>query len=75
MPISIRLDPSIEKRLDDLATQTKRTKAFYLRELITNGLEDLEDHYRASVVMARVRSGEEKTYSLAEVEADLGLAN
>jgi RHH-type rel operon transcriptional repressor/antitoxin RelB len=75
MPISIRLDPSIEKRLDDLATQTKRTKAFYLRELITNGLEDLEDLYRASVVMARVRSGEEKIYSLAEVEADLGLAN
>ena len=75
MPISIRLDPSIEMRLDDLASQTKRTKAFYLRELITNGLDDLEDYYRASVVAARVRNGEEQTYSLAEVEADLGLAN
>ena len=35
MATSIRLEPEIEKRLDFLATQTGRTKAFYLRELTT----------------------------------------
>lgn len=75
MTISIRLDAATESRLDDLAQTTGRTKAFYLRELINNGIDDLEDYYRAAVVMERVRSGKEKVYSLEEVEAQLGLAN
>jgi RHH-type transcriptional regulator, rel operon repressor / antitoxin RelB len=48
MVTSIRLDPAIEKRLDHLAAQTGRTKAYYLRELVQNGLEDLEDFYLAA---------------------------
>jgi predicted DNA-binding protein len=40
MATSIRLDPLVEQRLDHLAAQTGRTKAYYLRELISNGLED-----------------------------------
>ncbi len=73
MPTSIRLDPDIESRLDALARETGRTKAFYLRELIRNGLEDMEDIYRADQVMERIRRGEERTYSLEEVSAELGL--
>ena len=34
MATSIRLAPEIEQRLDYLASQTGRTKAFYLREII-----------------------------------------
>ena len=45
MATSIRLAPEIEQRLDFLASQTGRTKAFYLRELIERGLEDMEDYY------------------------------
>lgn len=75
MATSIRLDPAIEQRLDHLATQTGRTKAYYLRELITNGLEDLEDYYLAVATMERVRKGEERVYTLEEVERDLGLAD
>lgn len=75
MPISLRLDADIEQRIDQLSRDTNRSKAFYLRELITNGLEDLEDYYRASMVSARIRRGEERTYTLDEVEAELGLAN
>lgn len=73
MPTSIRLDPDIESRLDALARETGRTKAFYLRELIRNGLEDMEDIYRADQVIERIRRGEERTYSLEEVSAELGL--
>ena len=75
MPTSIRLDSATKQRLDNLAAQTGRTKAYYLRELIRNGLEDLEDYYLAAATMERVRKSEEVIYTLDEVERDLGLAN
>ena len=75
MATSIRLDPAIEQRLDKLAAQTGRTKAYYLRELVANGLDDLEDYYLAASTMERVRKGEERIYTLEEAERDLGLAD
>ena len=73
MATSIRLDPNIEQRLDHLAKQTNRTKAYYLRELVNKGLEDMEDYYLADATMERIRMGEERTYTLEEVERSLGL--
>jgi RHH-type rel operon transcriptional repressor/antitoxin RelB len=73
MATSIRLDPAIEQRLDHLASATGRTKAYYLRELVINGLEDLEDFYLADATMERIRKGEESTFSSTEVRGDLGL--
>jgi RHH-type rel operon transcriptional repressor/antitoxin RelB len=75
MATSIRLDSATEQRLDNLAAKTGRTKAYYLRELVKNGLENLEDYYLAAATMERVRKGEEPVYTLDEVERDLGLAN
>ena len=71
MATSIRLDPAIEQRLDRLAVQTGRTKAYYLRELVASGLDDLEDYYLAAATMERVRKGEEKVYSAGQVRKDL----
>ena len=73
MATSIRLTTEIEQRLDFLATQTGRTKAFYLREIIERGIEDMEDYYLAASVLERVRKGEEKVYSTEHVRKDLGL--
>lgn len=73
MATSIRLDWETERRLDRLAAETGRTKAFYLRELIERGIEDLEDYYLGMEVLERLRKGEEYTVSLDEVEKDLGL--
>lgn len=75
MATSIRLDPDIEQRLNFLATETGRTKAYYLREIIERGLEDMEDYYLAAGVLERVRKGQERVYSLEDVERDLGLAD
>ena len=75
MPTSIRLDAELEARLDRLASQTGRTKAYYLRELVAKGLEDLEDHYLAAATLERVRKGDEPVYSLEDVERDLDLAD
>jgi len=73
MPTSIRLEPEIEARLDALAARTGRTKAYYLRELITRNLQDMEDYYAAVEISERIRRGEEKTTPLAEVIRELGL--
>ena len=75
MATSIRLDPDIEHRLDFLASQTGRTKAFYLREMIEKDIEDMEDYYLAAEVLERIRKGEERTYTDVEVRARLGLTN
>ncbi len=73
MATSIRLDPEVEQRLDFLSSQTGRTKAYYLRQMIENGLDDLEDYYLAAEVLERVRKGQEKVHSSAEVRKELGL--
>ena len=73
MATSIRLAPETEQRLDFLASQTGRAKAFYLRELIERGLEDMEDYYLAADVLERLRQGKEKVYSSADVRDDLDL--
>ena len=73
MPTSIRLEPEIEARLDALAARTGRTKAYYLRQLIADNLEDLEDYHTAVEISELIRRGEEKTHSWADVRRDLGL--
>jgi RHH-type transcriptional regulator, rel operon repressor / antitoxin RelB len=71
--LTVRIEDEIEQRLDRLAHETHRTKSFYVREAILKSLDDLEDVYLADQVIERIRKGEEKTYSLDEVGAHLGL--
>ena len=73
MATSIRLASDADQRLDVLASRTGRPKAFYLRELVERGLEDLEDYYLAAEVLERVRQGAETVHSSAEVRAVLEL--
>ena len=75
MATSILLAPEAEQRLDHLTSQTGRTKAFYLREIIENGIAEMEDHYLAAGVLERVRLGKEQVHSAADVRRDLGLDN
>ena len=73
MPTSIRLSPELSSRLDRLAARTGRTKAFYLRQVIENGIDEMEEYYLAADTLERVRKGQEKVYSAASVRKDLGL--
>ena len=75
MATSIRLAPETEQRLDFLATNTGRTKAYYLREIIDHGLTDLEDYYLAAEVLERVRKNKETVHTAADVRSDLGLVD
>ena len=75
MATSIRLDPAIEQRLDRLAQMTGRTKAYYLRELVQDGLDDLEDLYIAEQRMIDIKAGRSTTVSLESVMKRYDLAN
>jgi RHH-type rel operon transcriptional repressor/antitoxin RelB len=75
MPISIRLPDEINERLDFLARQTGRTKAFYIREALAEMIDHLEDYYLAADILERIRKGKESTHSATEVRKDLGLVD
>ena len=51
--LALRLPPQIEKRLNNLAKKTGRTKSFYAREAILRHIEDIEDYHLARRRLAR----------------------
>ena len=71
--LAVRLPEEIEHRLVNLAKKTGRTKSFYAREAILEYLDDLEDIYLAEKRLEDLRAGRSRTYTLEEVEKELGL--
>lgn len=67
--LSIRLKPSVERRLNRLARETGRTKTFYASKLIEENLEDLEDRYLAEARLEK----RGKAYTSAQARRELGL--
>lgn len=65
--LALRLPQDIEKRLDDLAKRTGRTKSYYARQAIIQHLDDLED---IAIAEERLREAGE-TLSWEEVKARL----
>jgi RHH-type transcriptional regulator, rel operon repressor / antitoxin RelB len=65
--LALRLPPQVEKRLDNLARKTGRTKSFYAREAILRHIEDIEDFHLARRRQAR-RS---RRVSLEQLESEL----
>ncbi|MFZ0818480.1 MAG: TraY domain-containing protein [Candidatus Acidiferrales bacterium] len=53
--LAIRLPQSIEKRLENLARSTGRTKTYYAREAILEHLDELEDLYLAERALIQMR--------------------
>lgn len=75
MAMSIRLPHDVESRLTNLATLTGRSKTFYVLEAILEHLDDIEDLYLAEKRLIDIKSGKSKTYTLDEVERELGLVD
>lgn len=73
MPTTIRLEPELEARYRKLAEDTGRSQAYYIRQALENEIDDLEWTYDILRISEEVRSGKQKTYSLAEVREELGL--
>jgi RHH-type rel operon transcriptional repressor/antitoxin RelB len=73
--LALRLPEEIERRLSALAKRTGRTKSFYAREAILEHLDNLEAEFLSDQVLKRVQEGQEKTWTLDELERELGLAD
>jgi RHH-type rel operon transcriptional repressor/antitoxin RelB len=73
--LALRLPDEIERRLAALAKRTGRSKSFYAREAILEHLDDLEAQYLSDQILKRVQEGKEQTYTLDELERQLGLAD
>lgn len=65
--LALRLPEDLERRLEELARRTGRTKSFYAREAILRHIEDLEDAYLAR---ARLQRGGGRV-SLDELEREI----
>ena len=70
MPTSIRLDAETERRLDQLARRTGRSKSWYIRRAIQDQLDEWEDYYLA---LSRLEQ-ESGDIDIAEVRRRLDLA-
>ncbi|MFA5502419.1 MAG: ribbon-helix-helix domain-containing protein [Sulfurovaceae bacterium] len=68
--LSIRLDPKMEERIDNLSKATKRPKSFFVKEALANYLDDIEDYYDA---MKRKNSSDRELISLDELKAALSV--
>lgn len=69
--LAIRISDEIERRLQNLADKTGRTKTYYARKAILDFLEDMEDTYLA---LERLETPE-KVWTQEELEADADVAH
>ena len=68
---SLRLGEELENRLDHLAEITGRTKTFYIRMLIEEHIDELEDRYIAEQRLENPAT----RLSSQEMRQELGLEN
>jgi RHH-type transcriptional regulator, rel operon repressor / antitoxin RelB len=64
----LRLPERLEKRLDHLAHETKRSKSFYIREAIQEYLEEHENYLLASASYEDYLKSGKKGISLNELK-------
>ncbi len=62
--LALRLPPDIEKRLDDLAKRTGRTKSYHARRAILEHLDDMED---IAIAEERLRTDDGVRIALEDV--------
>lgn len=68
--LSVKLPETMEKRLNRLAEKTHRPKSFYVKEAIS---EYLEEHEDAWLALERLSDKNAKYHTTEEMEKKLGL--
>jgi RHH-type transcriptional regulator, rel operon repressor / antitoxin RelB len=67
--VAVRLDPEMEAALNKLATETGRSKSYYMKEALASFLEDRADYLLALAALER----QEPRTNLADLRKELGL--
>lgn len=73
VPRSLRLPVEIDERLSRLAAATGRSKSYYLRELVTAGIDDLEYAYGLVTRAEAIRAGQRETRPIDELMSELDI--
>lgn len=73
--LALQLPADIEKRLDDLARQTGRSKSDYIQDILIEHLEDLQDLQIAEERLRELKNGTARTLSLSDLMKSHGLEN
>jgi RHH-type rel operon transcriptional repressor/antitoxin RelB len=68
--ISVRLPEEMETRIERLAKSTCRPKSFFIKEALSNYLDDMEDYYK---VLKRKNDKTRNLITLEELEKALEL--
>jgi RHH-type rel operon transcriptional repressor/antitoxin RelB len=68
--LSVRLDKTMETKLDSLAKATKRPKSFFVKEALNNYMDDMQDYYEAQ---KRSQDKNRNLISIEELEKALDL--
>ena len=73
MTTTVRLPEELEARLAKVAEESGQPKSYFLRSLLAENIDRLEWELELDRKVADVRAGRRRTYSLEEVERELGL--
>ena len=73
VPPSLRLPVEIDERLSRLAAATGRSKSYYLRELVTGGIDDLGYTYGLVARAEAIRAGQRETRPLGKLRSELDI--
>ncbi len=73
MTTSLRMDPTIESRYENLAKSTGRTKSFYMNEALADSIDRLEWEFGILQDLEEIRQGKQKPVPLKDVMAEYGL--
>lgn len=73
VPRSLRLPVEVDERLSRLAAATGRSKSYYLRELVTAGIDDLEYAYGLVTRAEAIRAGRRETRPLDDLMSEMDI--
>ncbi len=68
--LSVRLDAKTEQFLENIASETQRSKSFFVKEALKNYMDDMQDYYDAKL---RTDDDKRNLISLSELEKALGI--
>ena len=71
--IVLDFSPELKERVDFWSSKNKKTPDAFLKRIIAEYLEDLEDYEAAAKVHAEIQAGRMQTHSWEEVRERLGL--
>jgi len=69
--LNVRISDDLAERLEGLSSKTRRSKGFYVKELLEEHLAEYEDRYLA---LERLNEKNAKYYTSDEAEEVLGLS-